>query len=163
MGLILKAEEIAKLLEYFAPHCKDKSTLNQLRKVAANPAQWKACYSLFQRIRGKTLRADRRSDKFHQHQYLFEEICAKALYNMSIHPVDYAFANPAPFDDDSADYVIPIAAQFADYVKIPQFDPNVLQQASSSSSASSIANRCADSRLTRFPKWIRVLLRFRDE
>jgi hypothetical protein len=37
-------------------------------------------------------------------------------------------ANPAPFDGDSADYAILSAGQFADYSKIPAFDPNLLSQ-----------------------------------
>jgi hypothetical protein len=91
-----------------------------------NPSKWKTCYSLFQQIRTKTLRADKKSDRLLQHQYSFEEICAKTLYNMSVPPENYAWANPAPFDEDSADYVFPIADGFADYLKISRFDPTEL-------------------------------------
>jgi hypothetical protein len=101
-------------LDYFAPHCREQTTLNQLRSVSRVRAKWKKCYELFQRIRKKTLRADDRNDEFLQHQYSFEEICAKTLYNMSVRPEDYAWVNPAPFDDDSAGYDIPIANGFAD-------------------------------------------------
>jgi hypothetical protein len=108
---------------------------------------------LFQRIRKKTLRADDRKDQFLQHQYSFEEICAKTLYNMSVRPEDYAWVNPAPFDDDSADYVMPIADGFADYLKISRFDPNISTNDRCPKEA--ITNPCTEARLARVSKWIR--------
>ena len=50
-------------------------------------------HALFRSIRTKTLEAERTKDAVLTAQYLFEEICAKTLYNMSI--------SSAPFDPDS--------------------------------------------------------------
>jgi hypothetical protein len=153
--LIPTADQIAGLLEYFASHCRDLKTLNQLRSVVRAPTKWKTCYSLFQRIRVKTLRADKRNDVFLQHQYTFEEICAKTLYNMSMRPADYSTAYPAPFDDDSPEYVVSIADGFADYLKIPRVDLNQLQSFRDRSLESAITSPCPEARLAGFSKWMR--------
>jgi len=58
---------------------------------------------LFQGIRQKTLAAEKEGDELRLTQYAFEEICAKTLYNLS--------GSPAPFDADSAFWVIPLATQ----------------------------------------------------
>jgi hypothetical protein len=60
---------------------------------------------------GKTIRADAARDRLLQHQYSFEETCAKTLYSMSGHIPGEGF--PHPFDADSAFWVIPIAVGFA--------------------------------------------------
>ena len=73
--------------------------------MAADRSQWRKGHDLFDRIRAKTLRADKTNDLMLQYQYSFEEICAKTLYNLS--------GFPAPFDDDSPFWVIPLAVGFA--------------------------------------------------
>lgn len=57
------------------------------------------------RIGKKALAAERQGDRLLQRQYLFEEICAKTLYNLS--------GQPAPFDADSPYWIIPNAMAFA--------------------------------------------------
>ncbi|WP_345325762.1 hypothetical protein [Novipirellula rosea] len=112
-------DQIVAVLDHFAEHCgKRFSTYRKLQRYASTPKSWRKCYSLFQSIRNKTLRAEARGDHRLTHQYLFEEICAKTLYNFSIAPDDEPFVIPAPFDDDSADFVFPIAGQFADYLGV---------------------------------------------
>lgn len=71
------------------------------------------------------MRAERRGNERLTHQYLFEEIIAKTLYNYSIAPKDLPYIVPAPFDEDSADYVLPIAAQFAEFLGMPPPDCNM--------------------------------------
>jgi hypothetical protein len=93
------------MVSFFIPHCRDVSTLNELMAMAADRSQWRKGHDLFDRVRDKTLRADKADDRILQHQYSFEEICAKTLYNLS--------GYPAPFDDDSPFWVIPIAVDFA--------------------------------------------------
>ena len=154
-SLIPTADQIAGLLDHFAPHCRDQTTLKRLRSAVRSPSNWKTCYSLFQQIRTKTLRADKRRDRLLQHQYSFEEICAKTLYNMSIPPENYALANPAPFDEDSADYVFPIADEFADYLKIERFDPTLMPITQDPYPKDAITNPCTEARLARFSKWMR--------
>ena len=99
------ATAISEMLGFFIPHCGDVSTLNQLNAMAVDRSQWRKAHDLFDRIRKKTLRADKAGDRLLQHQYSFEEICAKTLYNLS--------GYPASFDDDSPFWVIPIAVAFA--------------------------------------------------
>ena len=93
---------IGKMTRFFLPHCRDKTTLLELEKMAADGDRWRYAHDLFDRIRRKTLNAN--SDSL-QWQYAFEEICAKTLFNLS--------GSSAPFDDDSAFWVVPFAISFA--------------------------------------------------
>jgi hypothetical protein len=79
--------------------------------MASDDQKWRYAHALFSRIRDKTLYADEAKDRLLQHQYSFEEICAKTLFNMSGHIRGEEF--PYPFDDDSPFCVIPIAVAFA--------------------------------------------------
>ncbi|TWU40283.1 hypothetical protein Q31b_36300 [Novipirellula aureliae] len=99
------ASSIGEMVSFFIPHCEDLSTLYELKSMAADSTKWRKAHDLFDRIRNKTLCADKTNDRMLQHQYSFEEICAKTLYNLS--------GYPAPFDDDSPFWVIPIAVAFA--------------------------------------------------
>ncbi|WP_404307686.1 hypothetical protein [Neorhodopirellula lusitana] len=112
------ANAIGEMVDYFLPHCDDTKTLIELKTMAADRKCWRLGHDLFDRIRNKTLKADRKSDARLQHQYSFEEICAKTLFNLS--------GSPAPFDDDSPFWVIPIALQFADHLKLD--DPYSMTQ-----------------------------------
>jgi hypothetical protein len=122
-GIPPSSAQIEQLVAFFLPQCKDKTTLRTLRDMASDPEKWRNAYTLFGRIRHKTLRADDNDDSRLQWQYSFEEICAKTLYNMTgvSEPVLEGF--PAPFDEDSAEYVGPIALGFAEYLKleVPDF------------------------------------------
>lgn len=110
-------DQIVAVLDHFAEVCDKRfSTYRKLRRYAVTPQNWRKCYALFQAIRHKTLRAERRGDERLTHQYLLEEIIAKTLYNYSIAPEDMPYIIPAPFDEDSSDYVLPIATQFADFL-----------------------------------------------
>ena len=95
------AAAISEMVCFFIPHCGDVTSLNELRSMAEDHAEWRKAHDLFDRIRNKTLKADKNNDRVLQHQYSFEEIYAKTLYNLS--------GCPAPFDDDSPFWVIPIA------------------------------------------------------
>ena len=79
--------------------------------MSSDDQKWRYAHALFSRIRDKTLRADKAKDELLQHQYSFEEICAKTLYNMSGHIKGTEF--PYPFDDHSPFWVVPIALAFA--------------------------------------------------
>jgi hypothetical protein len=101
------AESIREMAEFFLPRCEDATTLNELITMAEDQTQWRKAHDLFSRIRRKTLRADKTQNRILQHQYSFEEICAKTLFNLS------DGTNDAPFDSDSPFWVIPIAVDFA--------------------------------------------------
>jgi hypothetical protein len=87
------------MVRFFLPRCADQSTLCELDDMASDAEKWRYAHALFSRIREKTLRADAAKDLLLQHQYSFEEICAKTLYNMSGHMPGQEF--PYPFDNDS--------------------------------------------------------------
>jgi len=91
------------LFGVFEPLCDDTVSLQALAAVAAYRDCWRDAHKLFQDIRQKTLAAEKNGDELGLAQYAFEEICAKTLYNLS--------GSPAPFDADSAFWVIPLATQ----------------------------------------------------
>jgi hypothetical protein len=96
---------IRGLIEVFKPHCADCSTLNELAEFAADRSQWRRAHDLFDRIRKKTLSVERTADQLLVAQYLFEEACAKTLYNLS--------GEPAPFDPDVPFKIVPNALALA--------------------------------------------------
>ena len=102
-GAITK--DVAKLLELFAPHCGDRETLDWLQGAATDRAKWQKAHAVFNHIRTKSLKAERVGNAADTAQYLFEEVCAKTLYNLS--------GASAPFDADSSYWVVPNAIAFA--------------------------------------------------
>ena len=108
------AAEIQRHVWLFLPRCNDRETLLALDTMAAEPSQWSEGHALFQRIRSKTLAAERAGDRLSNTQYCFEEVCAKTLYNLS--------GFPAPFDRDSPDWILPNALALAKVLSIPDPD-----------------------------------------
>jgi len=98
-GRMLK--DIDRLIGLFATQSSDRSTLDELRAMVADHHLWPKGHDLFDRIRNKTLAAERARDSLRDAQYLFEEACAKTLYNLS-YP-------QAPFDADSPYWIVPNA------------------------------------------------------
>jgi len=96
---------IERLTELFLFRCKDKRTLSSLHAMAAHPSHWKDGSRLFRDIRKKTLATDCGGNGVLLKQYLFEECCAKVLYNLS--------GEPAPFRASVADWLIPNALALA--------------------------------------------------
>jgi hypothetical protein len=97
--------DVEKLIELFAERCKDRATLDELASMATDHGRWAKAHGLFDRIRQKTLVAERAGDQILTAQYLFEEICAKTLYNLS--------GESAPFDPDSPYWILPNAFALA--------------------------------------------------
>lgn len=102
-GAIL--DDMARLLELFQPYCADRTTLDWLRDAVEHRGQWTKAHGIFQQIRDKTLKAEKSGNRKLTTQYLFEEVCAKTLYNLS--------RSPAPFDPDSPYWVVPNALAWA--------------------------------------------------
>jgi hypothetical protein len=102
--------DVEKLIELFVERCKDRGTLDELAAVAADRSRWSKAKKLFDRIRQKALVAKRAADRTLAAQYLFEEVCAKTLYNLS--------GSPAPFDADSPYWIVPNALALARRVGI---------------------------------------------
>jgi hypothetical protein len=93
-------EDMSRLVALFAPHCLECSTLDELGRMIIDHKQWSKGHDLFDRIRHKTI-ADRDGDRTKSTQYLFEEVCAKTLYNLSL-PSD-------AFDPNSPYWIVPNA------------------------------------------------------
>jgi hypothetical protein len=108
---------IQSLIAVFKPHCADCTTLNELVDVAADRSRWRKGHDLFDRIRKKTLSAEATPDRVLEAQYLFEEACAKTLYNLS--------GDPAPFDSDVPFNIVPNAFDLARRLNIS--DTEVVQ------------------------------------
>lgn len=102
---------IKALTELFMFRCKDRSTLAILHAIAGKPSRWKEGQNLFRNIRRKTLATEGPADQALIKQYLFEECCAKVLYNLS--------GGPAPFRKNSVDWLIPNALALAHVLGIP--------------------------------------------
>jgi hypothetical protein len=105
--------DMDSFLRLFSPHCNDRSSIDELRKMIGNEDLWQNAHDLFRRIRHKTLRANAAGNRSLECQYLFEEVCAQTLYNLSNKPA------PAPFDADSPYWIIPNALSLARCVGIP--------------------------------------------
>ena len=100
---------MVEIVDYFLPNSDDTSTLEKVRSYAINQKQWEHAHELFDEIRGKTNKAIHNKNKLLVSQYLFEEICAKTLYNMYC----YAFGEEDPFDPDSPFWILPLAIDHA--------------------------------------------------
>jgi hypothetical protein len=98
-------DAMKQLIEVFATRSHDRSTLDELHRMIGDHKTWSKAHELFHRIRQKTLVAERRKDELADCQYLFEEVCAKTLYNLS--------GQPAPFDEDSPFWIVPNALSLA--------------------------------------------------
>ena len=75
--------DIQHLLALFAPHCRDHETFDELVRMANESSRWSKAHGVFDRVRRKKLTAERAQDRVLTSQYLFEEIVAKTLYNLS--------------------------------------------------------------------------------
>jgi hypothetical protein len=96
--------QMQRLVEVFAAHVNDRSTLDDLHRMIADKSSWHSSHDHFDRVRRKSLAADRNDLKAIT-QYCFEEACAKTLFNMT--------GTNAPFDQDSPYWVVPQALRLA--------------------------------------------------
>lgn len=102
---------IKVLTELFMFRCKDRRTMAILHTIAGNRSRWREGQSLFREIRRKTLSTEGIADQVLVKQYLFEECCAKVLYNLS--------GGPSPFRRNSSDWLVPNALALARVLSIP--------------------------------------------
>jgi hypothetical protein len=80
--------------------------------AVADRGKWDKAHGVFNQIRSKSAKAGRSGKPTAMAQYLFEEVCAKTLYNLS--------GNSAPFDADSPYWVVPNAIAFARLVGVKE-------------------------------------------
>jgi len=107
-------DQMKRLIGLFAPHVRDRGTLDELLRMIDDRSSWPKAHALFGRIRQKTLAAERCGDEIAECQYLFEEVCAKTLYNLSY--------KPAPFDAHSPYWIVPNALSLARRMGIVESD-----------------------------------------
>jgi len=96
---------IKKFIELFARHCSDRSILDELYLMIDDPKTWREAHDLFRRIRQKSIDAKEPNDALDWRQYLFEESCAKAIYNLT--------DTRMPFDSDAPFWIVPNALRLA--------------------------------------------------
>ena len=87
--------------------------MGEINALIENRAK-RSGHDLFDRIRKKTLAAERGREERLIAQYQFEEACAKTLYNLS--------GQPAPFDPDVPFRIVPSAFVFARTMDIPDVE-----------------------------------------
>ena len=111
---------IRRLCELFMGKCRDTQTMQRIVDICLAVEQrreseryWEA-KQLFDDIRQKYRKGAGETEYW---QYLFEEKCAKSLFNMP-HP-------PAAFDADSAFYIVPFALAFGRKLGLP--DEKILE------------------------------------
>jgi len=97
--------DLEALLDLFDRSCKDTATIRELQDVLKTKAKWVRAHDLFQKIRKKTISAERNNDVLLLAQYRLEEAIAKTIYNLG------NFS--APFDSDSPYWVVPAALALA--------------------------------------------------
>ena len=105
---------MTQLVDLFSKRCSDRSTLGELREMIDAEDTWHQAHDLFSRIRDKTLRAETGKDEQANCQYLFEEVCAQSLYNLT--------DTDAPFDADSPYWIVPNALSLARRLGIPELE-----------------------------------------
>jgi len=105
-------EDMSRLLELFSSSCTERESFDWLKNAVTNRAKWHEAHGVFNDIRRKTLKSERTGNGSLAVQYLFEEICAKILYNLS--------GASAPFDSDSPCWLVPNAIAFARRVGIAE-------------------------------------------
>jgi hypothetical protein len=98
-------EDILALLQLFRDRVPDPETHAWVVELVNDNNQWKYGHKVFDRVRGRNLKAiqDRHHSK--QCQYCFEEVCLESFYNET-YPHD-------PFDSCSPYWVIKNALLFA--------------------------------------------------
>jgi hypothetical protein len=97
--------QMLAMAELFAQHVDDRSTLDELHRMIADEDLWHEAHDLFDSIRSKALAADAKRDAKRSAQYLFEEVCAKTLFNLT--------DTDMPFDKDAPYWVVPAALSLA--------------------------------------------------
>ena len=104
-------DDMERLLGLFSTVCTETSTMEKLLNMMKDRKSWPKAHSLFSAIRAKTLETEKSKDRELEAQYLFEEICAKTLSNLSY---------PAGgFDPDSPYWIVPCAIFLARIKGIP--------------------------------------------
>jgi len=104
-------DDMENLLGLFSTVCSETSTMEKLLAMTKDRGSWPKAHSLFQAIRAKTLKTKKSKDRKLEAQYLFEEVCAKTLYNLS--------NEVTPFDPDSPYWIVPNAINLARMKGIP--------------------------------------------
>ena len=105
---------IKNLISLFEPYCEDRRAVAELNAMIEDDSKRHLGHALFDRIRTKTVVAEQRREERLIAEYLFEEVCAGTLYNLS-DALD-------PFDPDVPFEIVPSAFLFARSVGVPDHE-----------------------------------------
>jgi hypothetical protein len=98
-------EVIVALLKLFAGRVPDSESNARVLELAGTSSRWSAGHAFFREVRHRSLAAIKAKDQLRATQYMFEELCCKAIYNATS-PQD-------EFDPSSPFFVAPAAARLA--------------------------------------------------
>ncbi len=97
--------DLKMLLDLFEPYVPDKESNRLVWKFCDERHRWPKAHGLHSTIRDRANRAARKGEKTSEIQYLFEEVVAKTLFNLT--------KPSAPFDPDSPYWVLRNAVTLA--------------------------------------------------
>lgn len=104
---------IAEIVSFFEDHVRDKSSLVEI-KACLNDCEFgtQRARNIFDNVRQKSLKAEKKGWQDTLVQRAFEEACAKAMYN---------FGRPnAPYDPDAQFWIVPCAFKLSDTLQLSQ-------------------------------------------
>jgi hypothetical protein len=104
--------DILALLRLFEGRVPDPETHAWVLALASEESRWPEAHDVFDRVRGRLLKADQEEDEKKQCQYSFEEVCLKSLFNET--------ATKIPFDSDSPHWITSRALFLARALGIPE-------------------------------------------
>jgi len=90
MGVVIK-----ELLRLFHDHVPDTENATAVLELASTQQHWSAAHGVFDEIRTRLNAASTANDETRAMQYVFEELCCKAMYNAT--DANDPFAPSAPF------------------------------------------------------------------
>ena len=120
---------IRNLASLFITRSEEPTTLETLIAYTNDRGRWEKAHGLFDQIRSKTNKASKHGNETLEAQYLFEEVCAKTIYNLGRYS--------APFDPDSPYWVVPNALRAGELMGFS--DSEILDQIMPKDTADSIA------------------------
>jgi hypothetical protein len=103
-------DQVDQLIALFRPMCQDTETMTELQELLHHQDEWIKAHYLSTRIRARSINAYKTRDLRAEVQYSFEEVCAKALHNLS--------HSKKPFDPDTPYWILPLALKLAKVLDI---------------------------------------------
>ncbi len=103
--------DILAFLLLFHGRLPDPESHEWLSRLATDKSRWPQAHDVFDRVRKRRIEAEKKKERTRECQYYFEEMCLKALYNLT--------DTGAPFDEDSPYWIAKSAFTLARAVGVP--------------------------------------------